>query len=103
MRELKPQPNSRTFQGKKEKTHTRSEAQFPPDLIFGAFGGGFWKVFGWISDGFGDVVGSQDVDDQRFLELHRNHKKQHDDIEKTPYPLQAQRASELSERSERID
>ena len=47
---------------RKKKAQKRSEAQSPPDLVFGTFLGGFWEVFGWIRDGFGDDFGSLGVD-----------------------------------------
>ena len=47
---------------REKKAQKRSEAQSPPDLVLGTTLGGFWKVFGWIRDGFGDDFGSFGVD-----------------------------------------
>ena len=58
---LQDGPRRRQIREKK-KAQKRSEAESPPDLVFGAFLGGFWEVFGWIRDGFGDEFGSLGVD-----------------------------------------
>ena len=57
-----PETAQDAHRSEKKKAQKRSEAQSPPDLVFGAFLGGFWKVFGWIRDGFGDDFGSLGVD-----------------------------------------
>ena len=43
---------------RKTETQKRSEAQSIPDLVFRPFGDGFWSVFEWIWEGFGDDFGS---------------------------------------------
>ena len=52
---------------RKTETQKRSEAQSIPDLVFRRFLSGFWSVFGWIWEGFGDDFGSSEVDFSRIL------------------------------------
>ena len=52
---------------RKKEAQKRSETQSIPDLVFRTFLGGFWSVFGWIWEGFGDDFGSLEVDFSRIL------------------------------------
>ena len=89
---------------RKTETQKRSEAQSIPDLVFRRFLGGFWSVFGWIWEGFGDDFGSLEVDFSRILgaspkpqETTRRHRKN-----SMPSASAASERAQRAKRAERL-